>query len=92
MKKKKKRRILFINQKNILPLQPILKAIGTLAEWLGAGLQNRRRRFESARYLKIKNPTLLVQCWIFLLLTFSVCLCFFFVRRPDRYRPQLSLF
>ena len=25
--------------------------IGTLAEWLGAGLQNRLRRFESAKYL-----------------------------------------
>jgi hypothetical protein len=25
---------------------------GTLAEWLGPGLQNRLRRFESARYLK----------------------------------------
>ena len=25
---------------------------GTLAEWLGNGLQNRLRRFESARYLK----------------------------------------
>ena len=25
---------------------------GTLAEWLGNGLQNRVRRFESARYLK----------------------------------------
>ena len=24
---------------------------GSLAEWLGAGLQNRRRRFESARNL-----------------------------------------
>ena len=31
---------------------------GTLAEWLGIGLQNRVRRFESARYLeetKLKN-------------------------------------
>lgn len=25
---------------------------GTLAEWLGSGLQNRVRRFESARYLE----------------------------------------
>ena len=29
----------------------VLSEIGTLAEWLGAGLQNRLRRFESARYL-----------------------------------------
>ena len=28
---------------------------GTLAEWLGNGLQNRVRRFESARYLKQKS-------------------------------------
>ena len=28
------------------------KTKGTLAEWLGNGLQNRVRRFESARYLK----------------------------------------
>ncbi len=27
---------------------------GTLTEWLGSGLQNRVRQFESARYLK--NP------------------------------------
>ena len=26
---------------------------GTVAEWLGGGLQNLRQRFESARYLKI---------------------------------------
>ena len=35
-----------------LPLQPQNRQ-GTLAEWLGAGLQNRLRRFESARYLII---------------------------------------
>ena len=28
---------------------------GTLAEWLGNGLQNRVRRFESARYLMQKS-------------------------------------
>lgn len=28
------------------------KTKGTLAEWLGTGLQNRLRRFESAKYLK----------------------------------------
>lgn len=27
------------------------KTQGTLAEWLGTGLQNRLRRFESAKYL-----------------------------------------
>lgn len=43
--------IVFINQKNILPLHSILREIGILAEWLGTGLQNRLRRFESARYL-----------------------------------------
>ena len=32
-----------------------LKCCGTLAEWLGNGLQNRVQQFESARYLK-KNP------------------------------------
>ena len=30
---------------------------GTLAEWLGNGLQNRVRRFESARYLKKSRYT-----------------------------------
>ncbi len=30
----------------------VLTQKGTLAEWLGNGLQNRVRRFESARYLK----------------------------------------
>ena len=29
---------------------------GTLPEWLGIGLQNRGRRFESARYLKKRKP------------------------------------
>ena len=31
-------------------------ANGTLTERLGIGLQNRVRRFESARYLQSKNP------------------------------------
>ena len=31
-------------------------AVGTLTERLGIGLQNRVRRFESARYLQSKNP------------------------------------
>ena len=29
---------------------------GTVAEWLGSGLQNRVQRFESARYLNKKAP------------------------------------
>jgi hypothetical protein len=29
-----------------------LRNTGTLAEWLGTGLQNRLRRFESAKYLE----------------------------------------
>ena len=33
------------------------KAIGTLTERLGIGLQNRVRRFESARYLQVKSLT-----------------------------------
>ena len=32
--------------------------IGTLAEWLGTGLQNRRLRFDSGRYLFNETPTL----------------------------------
>ena len=38
-------------QKKAVPLQPIWKN-GTLPERLGIGLQNRGRRFESARYLQ----------------------------------------
>ena len=38
-------------QRNCLPLQSKQKN-GLLAEWLGTGLQNRLRRFESARDLK----------------------------------------
>lgn len=29
---------------------------GTLAEWLGTGLQNRLQQFDSARYLKKTTP------------------------------------
>lgn len=39
-------------KKLIVPLQP-QRRNGSLAEWLGAGLQNRLRRFESARNLWI---------------------------------------
>jgi hypothetical protein len=34
------------------PKRGKLDIIGSLAEWLGGGLQNRIRRFESARNLK----------------------------------------
>lgn len=37
-------------QKKVLSLRT--ETNGTLAEWLGTGLQNRRRRFESAKYLE----------------------------------------
>lgn len=30
---------------------------GTLAEWLGIGLQNRAQQFDSARYLQKKSPS-----------------------------------
>ena len=33
------------------------KRYGSLAEWLGTGLQNRLRRFESARNLTNRNET-----------------------------------
>lgn len=33
-----------------------LKCCGTLAEWLGNGLQNRVQQFESARYLPQPAP------------------------------------
>ena len=38
-----------VRTKKILSLQT--EKQGTLAEWLGTGLQNRTRRFESAKYL-----------------------------------------
>ena len=34
---------------------------GSLAEWLGTGLQNRLRRFESARNLKLSSVNLLTE-------------------------------
>ncbi len=46
----KKAQLICLFQKNALPLHSKIK--GTLAEWLGNGLQNRVRRFESARYLQ----------------------------------------
>ena len=42
--------MVWLFEKNDIPLHSQTK--GTLAEWLGNGLQNRVRRFESARYLK----------------------------------------
>ena len=41
--------MVWLFEKNDIPLHSQTK--GTLAEWLGNGLQNRVRRFESARYL-----------------------------------------
>ena len=45
---------MFVYSKNI-PYLCTRKIKGTLAEWLGNGLQNRVRRFESARYLTIRD-------------------------------------
>ena len=45
-------RNIFVYSKNI-PYLCSRKFKGTLAEWLGNGLQNRVRRFESARYLTL---------------------------------------
>ena len=45
--------MVWLFEKNDIPLHSQTK--GTLAEWLGNGLQNRVRRFESARYLKQKS-------------------------------------
>ena len=44
-------RIVWYIQRICLPLQS-KQENGLLAEWLGTGLQNRLRRFESARDLK----------------------------------------
>lgn len=44
-------RIIWYIQRICLPLQS-KQENGLLAEWLGTGLQNRLRRFESARDLK----------------------------------------
>ena len=38
-------------QKIVIPLQSKTKKPGSLAEWLGTGLQNRLQQFESARNL-----------------------------------------
>ncbi len=40
-----------LNKMIIVILQTIFIKDGTVAEWLGGGLQNLRQRFESARYL-----------------------------------------
>ena len=45
--------MVWLFEKNDIPLHSQTK--GTLAEWLGNGLQNRVRRFESARYLTIRD-------------------------------------
>ena len=38
-----------------LSLRPTREQKGSLAEWLGAGLQNRLQQFDSARNLEEKN-------------------------------------
>gem|GEM_PF-3299279 len=37
---------------------------GTLAEWLGSGLQNRVQQFESARYLKVDYKADVAQLFV----------------------------
>ena len=51
---KKKTCNIFVYSKNT-PYLCTRKIKGTLAEWLGNGLQNRVRRFESARYLDLRD-------------------------------------
>ena len=51
----KKAKNIWSIQKKALPLHPLSEkdaSFGTLPERLGIGLQNRGRRFESARYLQ----------------------------------------
>ena len=38
--------------KIVIPLQSKTKKLGSLAEWLGTGLQNRLQQFDSARNLQ----------------------------------------
>ncbi len=45
-----------IDQMLLLSLQRNRAKRGSLAEWLGTGLQNRLRRFESARNLRVELP------------------------------------
>lgn len=45
----------FFNSKENSIFAHSIREIGTLTEWLGSGLQNRVRRFESARYLILKG-------------------------------------
>ena len=53
---KKKGENHFVGSKKSITFAFALCVNGTLAEWLGAGLQNRLRRFESARYLIERTP------------------------------------
>ena len=52
MQKKRGKELLIPNI--VVPLQPLMGNTpqGTMAEWLGTGLQNRLQQFESAWYLK----------------------------------------
>jgi hypothetical protein len=44
-----------VAEMDLIPIfAPANKLKGTLAEWLGTGLQNRLQQFESARYLQQK--------------------------------------
>ena len=56
--------IFVLKNKYIIFVVPFMQN-GTLTEWLGSGLQNRVRQFESARYLKTKTPTLLISIGVF---------------------------
>ncbi len=42
-------------QKIVIPLQSKTKKLGSLAEWLGTGLQNRLQQFDSARNLQVTS-------------------------------------
>ncbi len=42
-------------QKIVIPLQSKTKKPGSLAEWLGTGLQNRLQQFDSARNLQVTS-------------------------------------
>ena len=48
---------------------------GRLTEWLGSGLQNRLRRFESATDLRLNNKPADIQRVLFLLVAYLVADC-----------------
>ena len=67
-------------------------ANGTLTERLGIGLQNRVRRFESARYLQSKNPVQRAGflLWRYLEILFLVCFANALI--PFAWRPSGTAF